>query len=80
MADEYIDVETCSGLVKSIINVFVIVKAVILIAVSLRAIVWFCKSNYRSFVIISLLMLSIVLVISEVIYRFTDANLRFRFI
>ena len=80
MADEYIDVETCSGVVKSIINVFVIVKAVILIAVSLRAIVWFCKSNYRSFVIISLLMLSIVLVISEVIYRFTDANLRFRFI
>ena len=80
IAPEYIDLDTCSGVVRMIINVLVIIKAVVLIAVSTRGIVWFCRRSFKSIVIIGLLTLSIALVIGEVIYRFTEENLRYRFI
>ena len=80
MEGEYIDIDTCKGVMKTVLDVFVILKAVVLVAVSVRAIVWICKRSFKSFIIVSILVLSIVLVISECFYRFSNANLRYRFI
>ena len=62
------------------LHVFIIVKALVLVYISLQGIYWFCKSSYNGrFVVVSILLISIALVIAEAVYRFAEKDLRFRF-
>lgn len=65
---------------NAVLNVFVVVKALVLILMSVSAMVWFCKGSFKKWGIIFVLAMSIGLIISEVHYRFTYRSLRYRFI
>ena len=91
LVDVYVD--NCSPWLKISIDVFVIVKAIVLTWVCVSGILWFKNKKYNSFPVICTLIVSLAIVsenfdaliqfseqvISELAYRFTDRNLRYRF-
>jgi len=60
-------------------DIFVATKAVALTFFSVRGILWFKAKKFNSTPVICTLLVSIAIVISELAYRFTDRNLRYRF-
>mmetsp|Transcript_19070 Transcript_19070/g.25815 ORF Transcript_19070/g.25815 Transcript_19070/m.25815 type:complete len:332 (+) Transcript_19070:91-1086(+) len=60
-------------------NVFVIVKALVITYFCGQGIMWFFNRKYNSYPVIFTLLISIGIVLSEMAYRFTDRNLRYRF-
>ena len=56
-----------------------IVKALVLIVLSLQGIKWFWEKNFDSIMVIFTLIISMGLVVSEMAFRFTTRSLRYRF-
>ena len=73
----------CKGLVGLSLDIFVIVKAVVLIYFSIHGMIWFIKSKFQRLnmaLIVGVLALSCLLVLSELVFRFTNRHLKYRFI
>ena len=79
-AQVYMGEDSCSGWVEIALDIFVTVKAVVLIYFSSQGIYWFLKNSFIAMAVIFILLVSCTLVISEMAYRFTDRSLRYRFI
>ena len=77
---EYLQEDYCSSGLEYALDVFVVVKAAVLIFFSLQGIVWWCKRSFLKGTVIFILIISIAIVISEMAYRFTHRGIRFRYV
>ena len=59
---ENYEIAQCGGAMEIALDVFVIVKALILVAVSLQGVKWFLNKNYMSLTVIIILLVSCALV------------------
>ena len=77
---EYIDSEDCVTWVKYTLDGFVIIKAVVLIIISMTAIRWYSKSEMQSVAVITALLVSCAVVGFELAFRYSERRTLHRFL
>ena len=80
MDQQFLLEEDCGNWSEIVLDVFVVVKAVILIYVSVTGARWFLKSKLSAMVVVAVLLVSATLVILEMAFRFSSRSLFYRFL
>ena len=80
IGEVFIDEAECGSWVRYVIDAFVIIKAIILILISLCGIRWYLKSKLQSLSVIFVLLGSIAIVALELAYRFSSRYIFHRFL
>ena len=68
---EFVEAKDCNNWFKYLLDGFVIIKAVILIMISLCAVRWYSRSEMHSCLVIAALLVSCAVVAFELFYRYS---------
>ena len=78
--DTYIEDDYCSGWQEIALDIFVVVKAAIILLVCARGIYWFFANKFNHITVVMTLIISSTMVVCEMIYRFSNRRLSQRFL